>query len=143
MRLTMNGICIRAGTRRRSSAGGRTGVRGASSAVTPLAGNVLWIKYGSGLSDEVVWSTLDRKFSDLDLRVTMQQIAGPVDENQYGVVFRYRDAENFYVFRITSDGYYSLAKSGKRHSGKRQRLDHDRGDPAGQRCQRNPRGGAR
>jgi hypothetical protein len=82
----------------------------ASSAVTPLSGNVLSIKYGSGLSDQVVWSTLDRKFSDFDLRVTTQLVSGPVDQNQYGVIFRYRDAQNFYVFRITSDGYYLLAK---------------------------------
>ncbi len=82
----------------------------ASSAVTPLSGDVLWVKYGSGLSDQVVWSTLDRKFSDFDLRVTTQLIAGPVDQNQYGVIFRYRDSQNFYVFRITSDGYYLLAK---------------------------------
>jgi hypothetical protein len=82
----------------------------ASSAVTPLSGTVLAINYGSGSSDQVVWSTLDRKFSDFDLRVTTQLIAGPVDQNQYGVIFRYRDTQNFYVFRITSDGYYLLAK---------------------------------
>jgi hypothetical protein len=81
-----------------------------SSAVTPLSGDVLAIKYGSGLSDQVVWSTLDRKFNDFDLRVTTQLMDGPVDQNQYGVIFRYRDAQNFYVFRITSDGYYLLAK---------------------------------
>jgi hypothetical protein len=81
-----------------------------SSAVTPLSGNVLAIKYGTGIHDQVVWSALDRKFSDFDLRVTTQLIAGPVDQNQYGVIFRYRDPRNFYVFRITSDGYYLLAK---------------------------------
>jgi hypothetical protein len=81
-----------------------------SSAVTPLSGDALAIKYGSGLSDQVVWSTLDRKFSDFDLRVTTQLIDGPVDQNQYGVIFRYRDTQNFYAFRITSDGYYLLAK---------------------------------
>jgi hypothetical protein len=83
---------------------------GLSGDTTPLSGDVLSIKYGSGISDQVVWSTLDRKFSDLDLRVTTQLISGPVDQNQYGVIFRYRDAENFYIFRISGDGYYSLAK---------------------------------
>jgi hypothetical protein len=83
---------------------------GADSPVTPLAGDVLVIKYGSGLSDQVVWSTLNRKFSDFDLRVTTELVDGPVDQNQYGVIFRYRDPQNFYVFRITSDGYYLLAK---------------------------------
>ena len=58
----------------------------------------------------MVWSALDRKFSDMDLRVIAQLMAGPVDQNQFGVIFRYRDAQNFYMFRITSDGYYLLAK---------------------------------
>lgn len=76
----------------------------------PLSGGTLLIKYGSGVSDQVIWSALDRKFSDLDLRVTTQLVSGPVDQNQYGVIFRYRDAENFYIFRISGDGYYSLAR---------------------------------
>lgn len=83
---------------------------GASSAVTPLSGNVLWIKYGSPKSNESVYSTLHRKLSDFDLRVTTQLIAGPVDQNQYGVIFRYRDDQNLYAFHITSDGYYQLVK---------------------------------
>ncbi len=82
----------------------------AGSASSPLAGNRLVIKHGSPGTDEVVWSTLNRKFNDFDLRVTVHQLDGPVDQNQYGVIFRYRDEENFYLFRITSDGYASLAK---------------------------------
>ncbi len=83
---------------------------GVDAANAPLAGDVLLIKHGSGVPDEVIWSSLDRKFSDLDLRVTTRLIAGPVDQNQFGVIFRYRDAENFYVFNITGDGYYLLKK---------------------------------
>jgi hypothetical protein len=78
--------------------------------VAALSGNALTISYGSGMSDEVVWSTLSRKFNDIDLRVTTRQISGPIDQSQYGVIFRYRNATNFYVFRISSDGYYLLAK---------------------------------
>ncbi len=75
-----------------------------------LAGAVLQVQYGSGASEEVIWSVLDRKFSDFDLRVTAQLAAGPEDQNQFGVIFRYRDPNNFYIFRITADGYYSLVK---------------------------------
>jgi hypothetical protein len=82
----------------------------ANSDVTPLSGDVLVIKYGSSESGEVVWSPLDRKFGNLDLRVTAQQFSGPVEESQYGVAFRYRDKKNSYFFRITGDGYYSLVK---------------------------------
>ncbi len=70
----------------------------------------LVIEYGSGAPDEVVWSVLDRKFSDFDLRVTARLLEGPVDQNQFGVVFRYRDESNFYIFRISADGYYSLGR---------------------------------
>lgn len=75
-----------------------------------LAGQVLVVKYGAGASDTVIWSTLDRKFGDFDLRVTARLLEGPIDQNQFGVIFRYRDAQNFYVFRITADGYYSLVR---------------------------------
>ncbi len=75
-----------------------------------LEGAALQVQYGSGASEEVIWSVLDRKFSDFDLRVTAQLLAGPEDQNQFGVIFRYRDPDNFYIFRITADGYYSLVK---------------------------------
>ncbi|HVO71039.1 MAG TPA: hypothetical protein VMT24_13395 [Aggregatilineaceae bacterium] len=78
--------------------------------VAALSGNALAITYGSGMADELVWSTLSRKFNDIDLRVTTRQISGPTDQSQYGVIFRYRNATNFYIFRISSDGYYLLAK---------------------------------
>lgn len=70
----------------------------------------LVIRYGSGVSEQVVWSVLDRKFSDFDLRVTARLLDGPVDQNQYCAAFRYRDERNLYIFCITADGYYSLAK---------------------------------
>ena len=73
-------------------------------------GAVLSVKYGSGVSDEVIWSALNRKFNDFDLRVTARLANGPVDQNQFGVIFRYRNPDNFYIFRISADGYYSLAK---------------------------------
>jgi hypothetical protein len=86
------------------------GLASVESLAAPFGGKALMIAYGSGVSDEVVWSTLSRKFNDIDLRVTTQQISGPVDQSQYGVIFRYRDKMNFYIFRISSDGYYLLAE---------------------------------
>ena len=74
-----------------------------------LRGNVLVIMYGSPYSNQVVFSSPNRKFNDLDLRVTARPVSGPAD-NQYGVFFRYRDRENYYGFFISSDGYYSLVK---------------------------------
>jgi hypothetical protein len=74
-----------------------------------VEGGLLVVRHGSPYPGEIVWSALDRKFNDFDLRVTAQRVAGPVD-NQYGVIFRYRDGQNFYVFLISSDGWYSLVK---------------------------------
>jgi len=70
---------------------------------------ILQITYGSPMTNEVVFSLLDRKFNDMDLRVTTRQISGPSD-NQYGVIFRYRDRDHYYGFLISGDGYYSLVK---------------------------------
>lgn len=75
-----------------------------------LAGNVLSIRYGTGLADGIVWSVLTRKFNDFDLRVTAQLVDGPFDQNKYGVIFRYKDTDNFYYFGLTADGYYGLLK---------------------------------
>jgi hypothetical protein len=83
---------------------------GGEIALDDLSGSVLLITYGTGDSGEVVWSTLDRKFGDMGVRVTVRHVAGPVDQNQYGVIFHYRDKQNFYFFRINDDGYYWLIK---------------------------------
>ncbi len=79
-------------------------------APAPESDLALVIRYGAGTPDEVVWSVLDRKFSDFDLRVTARLLDGPADQNQYCVAFRYRDERNFLIFCITADGYYSLKK---------------------------------
>jgi len=75
-----------------------------------VSNSELVIRHGSGALDEVIWSVLDRKFNDFDLRVTAHLVEGPLAQNQYGVIFRYRDENNFYIFRISADGYYSLSK---------------------------------
>lgn len=85
------------------------GLTAVSNGSTPVQGAALAVTYGSPETNKVAWSVLDRTYRDMDLRVTAQRVSGPLD-NQLGVMFRYRDDENFYVFRISSDGYYSLEK---------------------------------
>lgn len=58
---------------------------------------------------QLSWSTLDTNYADFYLEVDTAHVAGPVD-NLLGVVFRMEDAENFYLFMISSDGAYSLGK---------------------------------
>ena len=74
-----------------------------------MRGQALIITHGSPISQEVIFSALDRKFTDIDLSVTAREVSGP-DDNQYGVVFRFRDHDNYYAFFISGDGYYSLVK---------------------------------
>jgi hypothetical protein len=48
-------------------------------------------------------------FADVIIEVDASKVAGP-DDNDYGVICRYQDENNFYFFEISSDGYYSIGK---------------------------------
>jgi len=41
--------------------------------------------------------------------VEARQVSGPND-NAYGIICRYQNEENFYVFLISGDGYYAIGK---------------------------------
>jgi hypothetical protein len=89
-----------------------------------------WALYDGRLSAQIVeealhirvddaqslpFSTAPYRFSDFDLRVQTRAVDGPLN-NGYGVIFRARDPENFYLFLISSDGYYQVLRAvdGKR-----------------------------
>lgn len=78
-------------------------------AAQDVSGQALVLTHASPTTQEVIFSALDRKYSDVDLSVTARMLDGPED-NQYGVVFRFRDDANYYAFFISADGYYSLVK---------------------------------
>jgi len=61
---------------------------------------------GTGLMS---WSTPGLSFGDFVLEVEATQVEGP-DDNQYGVLYRYVDTDNFYLFTVSGDGYYAVAK---------------------------------
>lgn len=48
-------------------------------------------------------------FKDVIIEVLATKVDGP-DDNDYGVICRYQDENNFYFFEISSDGYYSIGK---------------------------------
>ncbi len=48
-------------------------------------------------------------FADVRIEVDATKIGGP-DDNDYGIVCRYIDENNFYFFEISSDGYYGIGK---------------------------------
>ncbi|HOU23327.1 MAG TPA: hypothetical protein PKW05_05835 [Anaerolineae bacterium] len=57
---------------------------------------VVWVKPGT-----------EYDLADLNLSVEAHSVAG-TDDNEYGVVFRYVDGDNFYKFTISSDGQYRV-----------------------------------
>ncbi|MCK6628411.1 MAG: hypothetical protein L6R45_24955 [Anaerolineae bacterium] len=61
-------------------------------------------------ADYSFWSVAGRSFADLVLEVETYQVDGP-DNNDYGVILRYQDDDNFYSFEISGDGYYTFGKA--------------------------------
>jgi len=55
------------------------------------------------------WSTPGLKFSDVHVEVDVTKVAGP-DDNDFGIICRYKDENNFYGLLISSDGYYGISK---------------------------------
>jgi hypothetical protein len=55
------------------------------------------------------WSVAGRTFDDVVIEVDATKLAGP-DDNDYGMICRYIDKNNFYLLVISSDGYYGIAK---------------------------------
>lgn len=52
--------------------------------------------------------TMNRfNYSDFDLRVQTTVLEGP-ENNSFGVIFRQVDPATYYIFYISSDGYYSV-----------------------------------
>ncbi len=64
-------------------------------------------RISNGVSGNVAFSVTEPYFADFDLRVQAQAVGGPLD-NGYGVIFRYRDNDNFYEFLVSSDGFYRV-----------------------------------
>lgn len=69
-------------------------------------------EYGLGVfrDEYVTWANPNRmtEFTDFEIDVDTRHVAGSLD-NDFGVMVRYQpDDENFYLFEISSDGYYSV-----------------------------------
>jgi hypothetical protein len=58
-----------------------------------------------------VWANPSgQSFTDVRVEVSAQKVTGGTDNNDFGVVCRYKDELNFYFFIISSDGYYGIGK---------------------------------
>lgn len=57
-----------------------------------------------------VWATPGKTFGgDVNVDIDATKVGGP-DDNDFGVICRYQDADNFYQFLISSDGYAGIAR---------------------------------
>jgi hypothetical protein len=54
-----------------------------------------------------IWANPGLNFTDTVIEVKATKIGGP-DENDFGVICRYQDENNFYMLIIASDGYYGI-----------------------------------
>ena len=66
------------------------------------------------------WALPGLSFEDVIINVESSKVAGP-DDNVYGVICRYQDAENFTFFLISSDGYTGI---GAYVNGQKELLSH-------------------
>ena len=63
----------------------------------------------SSQTGQIWWTNPNRQFEDVVITVDARQVGGP-DDNAYGVICRYQNESNFYLFLISGDGFYAIAK---------------------------------
>ncbi len=73
---------------------------------TPQGQYRIWLNY----PHTTIWANPGLQFTDTRIEVDALKAAGP-DDNQFGIICRYEDANNFYFFLISSDGYYGIGKT--------------------------------
>ena len=56
-----------------------------------------------------VWSNPGLNFDDTQIEVEAKKVGGD-DNNDFGIICRYLDTNNFYFLVISSDGYYGIGK---------------------------------
>ncbi len=76
-------------------------------AVVEIAEGTLSIS--TSQTGQIWWTNAGRDFGDVIVTVQARQTSGP-NNNAYGVLCRYQDENNFYIFLISGDGYYAIGK---------------------------------
>jgi len=60
-------------------------------------------------TDTDVWANPGLNFTDVHMEVDATKVGGD-DNNDFGLICRYMDTDNFYFLIISSDGYYGVGK---------------------------------
>lgn len=58
---------------------------------------------------QIWWTNPGQEFDDTIISVRAAQASGP-DNNAFGIICRYQDENNFYIFLVSGDGYYAIGK---------------------------------
>ena len=58
-------------------------------------------------TDQMSWGNGYQTFDDFVIEVDSSKVAGP-DDNAFGIILRYVDSDNFYIFAASSDGQYQF-----------------------------------
>jgi hypothetical protein len=56
------------------------------------------------------WANPGKNFTDVRVEVDATKVGGP-DDNDIGLLCRYKSVDDFYFFIVTSDGYYGIGKT--------------------------------
>ncbi len=93
---------------------------------TEAAGNTWWVGQEEGFRCWIadgkyhmesqadnrpgVWNTAAGQFSDFELLVDVEHLAGLPDKSAAGALFRFVDWSNHYVFLVSPSGFFTLRK---------------------------------
>lgn len=77
-------------------------------------------------ADTEVWARPHLILPDVQIEVIATKVGGP-DDNIYGLICRYQDADNFFFFVISSDGYAGI---GAHRNGESSLLNEETLQPA-------------
>jgi hypothetical protein len=61
-----------------------------------------------GAARDGAYSVLNHDFSDFDVRVDARRLAATDEYDEVGLLFRYLDVKNYYMFKIRGDGAYRV-----------------------------------
>ncbi|MDX2162684.1 MAG: hypothetical protein SF162_15295 [bacterium] len=67
------------------------------------------LRLSIGDAERGSYSLAPHHFADFDMTVEARAIEGP-ENNGYGVIFRAQDRDNYYLFLVSSDGYYAVQR---------------------------------
>jgi hypothetical protein len=56
-----------------------------------------------------LWAVSGQAYGDVQIEVDATRLAGPLS-NRLGLICRFQDNANYYIFIISSDGYYAIGK---------------------------------